>query len=354
MPTKKFGEIYSRPDSPHLWIWYYDAAGNRKQESTKTTDKKLAREILQSRVSEFHRLREGLKTKSDMPYKHFSEDFLKHYKARYGFETVKSHTSAVNQFGRFLKLVEISRLSEITPEVIEKYVTFLRSDLKRKANTCNNHLKNIHTQFTYAIKCGLVDKNPAHGCQKIEVNDAAKKGALSRDDYKKLLKTTQKECPFYYPIFYTFIHTGLRFTELINLKWSNIDFKGQVLWIQKPKGKKRPDYVSIHGGVIKVLKALPQKSEYVFINEQGEHFGHRTRKIIRHLQDVLKKAEITSISTLHELRHTYCSYLFTMGLNPREVQRAMRHSDLSITEQYAHIFAPEYNKKIARLERLDR
>jgi len=74
MPTKKFGEIYSRPDSPYLWIWYYDAIGARKHESAKTDDKKLAREILQSRITEFHRLREGIKTKTDMPYKHFSED----------------------------------------------------------------------------------------------------------------------------------------------------------------------------------------------------------------------------------------------------------------------------------------
>ena len=141
---------------------------------------------------------------------------------------------------------------------------------------------------------------------------------------------------------------------MISLKWQDIKFEEKVLWVMKPKGKKDPDSISMHDGVIKVLKSIPQRGEYVFTDEQGRPFGYRSRKIIRRLQNVLKKAEITSIRTLHELRHTYCSYLFAVGLNPREVQAAMRHSDLSITEKYAHVFTPEYNKKIGRLGRIYR
>ena len=299
-------------------------------------------------------MREGLKITSDIPYKHFSEEFLKHYKARYGPETVKSHTSVVHEFERFMGLIGLMRLSDITPAVINRYITYLREVKKNKANTCNNHLKNLRTQFSFAIKNGLTDKNPGQGCQKVEVNDANKKGALSQDEYQKLLKFTKREYPSYYPIFYVFLHTGLRFTELISLKWQDIKFEEKVLWVMKPKGKKDPDSISMHDGVIKVLKSIPQRGEYVFTDEQGRPFGYRSRKIIRRLQNVLKKAEITSIRTLHELRHTYCSYLFAVGLNPREVQTAMRHSDLSITEKYAHVFTPEYNKKIGRLGRIYR
>ncbi len=124
----------------------------------------------------------------------------------------------------------------------------------------------------------------------------------------------------------------------------------------KPKCKKKPDYISIHDGLTKVLQPLKEhaKNEYVFTKEDGEPFGFRTRKIIRRLKAALGKAGISSISTLHELRHTHCSYLFNAGLNTREVMEQMRHSEMRTTEGYAHIFRPQMNKNISKLQRLDR
>lgn len=355
MPTRKFGDVYKRTDSSFLWIWYYDASGKRKHESTQTTDKNVAREILRSRITEFDQLRHGMKPVSDMPYEHFSEEFLRHYKARYPYETYKSHKSAVNIFTEFLESADITRLAEITPAVINRYITYLRETKGNRANTCNNHLKNLHTQFNFAIKNGgLMKTNPAKDCQKVEINDAKKKGALSVEEYQRLLDVTKKKYPFYYPIFYTFLHTGLRFTELISLKWEDIDWKAKTLWVMKPKGKKKPESISIHDSLIKTLQSLPKRGDYVFTDEDGNPFCARTRKMIRRLKEILKEVNITSISTLHELRHTYCSQLFRVGLNPREVQRQMRHSELGVTEGYAHIFMPEYNKKIERLQRLDK
>lgn len=355
MPTKKFGDVYKRLDSPFWWIWYYDASGKRKYESTQTDDEDVAREILRSRITEFDQLRHGMKPVSDMPYKHFTEDFLKHYKARYPYETYKSHKSVVNEFTRYLESLSITRLSEITTAVINNYVTYLRNTKGSRANTCNNHLKNLHTQFSFAIKNGgLMKTNPAKDCEKVEVDDSIRKGALSAEEYQRFLDVTKKRHPFYCPIFYTFLHTGLRFTELISLQWEDIDWKAKVLWVMKPKGKKKPEPISIHDSLVRTLQALPKRSDYVFTDEDGNPFGARTRKIVRRLKDILKEANITSINTLHELRHTYCSQLFRVGLNSREVQRQMRHSELDVTEGYAHIFMPEYNKKIERLQRLDR
>ncbi|MBP7055684.1 MAG: site-specific integrase [Candidatus Omnitrophica bacterium] len=290
-----------------------------------------------------------------MPYKHFSEGFLRHYEARYPYETYKSHKSAVNEFTKFLESSGITRLSEITTAVVNNYVTYLRTTKGDRANTCNNHLKNLQTQFNFAIKNGgLMKNNPAKDAKKVEINDAKKKGALSAEEYQRFMEVAEERHLFYYPIFYTFLHTGLRFTELISLRWEDIDWKAKTLWVMKPKGKKKPEPISIHDSLIKTLQSLPKRGDYVFMDEDGKPFCARTRKLVRRLKDILKEAGITSISTLHELRHTYCSQLFRVGFNPREVQRQMRHSELGVTEGYAHIFMPEYNKKIDRLQRLDK
>ena len=300
-------------------------------------------------------MRHGMKPASDMPYKHFSDGFLRHYEARYPYETYKSHKSVVNEFTKFLESSGITRLSEITTAVINNYITYLRSTKGNRANTCNNHLKNLYTQFSFAMKNGgLVTTNPAKDCKKIEIDDSKKKGALSAEEYLRFLDCAKKKYPFYFPVFYAFLHTGLRFSELINLKWEDVDWEGKVLWIMKPKGKKKPETISIHDSLIKTLQSLPKRGDYVFTDEDGNPFCARTRKIVRRLKDILKEADITSISTLHELRHTYCSQLFRVGFNSREVQRQMRHSELGVTEGYAHIFMPEYNRKIDRLQRLDK
>jgi len=356
MTAKKFGDLYIRKDSSVWWMWYYDAKGKRRQESAKTADKELARKKLLTRITEYQTLRTGEKAVSDIPYSHFADEFLKHYKARYPYETFKSHKSAINVFTGFLNFTGINLLSEITTAVVDKYVTYLREFKGNRANTCNNHLKNLYTQFSFAISHNLMKDNPAKGCKKVEVNDAKKKGALSPEEYQKFMKIAKRIYPYYYPIYYTFIHTGLRFTELIKLKWQDIDFENKVLWIMQPKCKKKPDYISVHDGLISILEGLKKKSkgEYVFTTEDGSPFSIRTRKIIRRLKEILKKANITGISTLHELRHTHCSLLFNAGLNTREIMDQMRHTELRTTEGYAHIFKPEANKKIKKLERLDR
>ena len=348
------GKVYKRDKSPFLWVKYYDAAGKRCRESTGTADKYIATQFLKQRIAESDGLRVGIKPVKTITYQEFGKDFLDHYKARYPYQTFKSHRSIVNEFQRFINLIGVSALSEITPTIIDKYITYRREIKKNRANTCNNHLKNLYTQFGHAIHKGLIDKNPAKGCAKVEINDARAKGALSKDEMRRFLETAKRDYPFYYPMFYTFLYTGLRYTELISLKWADIDFKNGVLWIMKPKGKKKPDYISIHDGLVALLGALPRQREYIFANERGEPFVERSRKMIRRLKDILKKAGIKSISTIHELRHTYCSQLFSLGFNPREVQRQMRHSDLGITEGYAHIFKPEYNAKIKLLETLDK
>ena len=121
MSVLKFGKIYKRQDSPFFWIWYYDANGKRHRESAQTNNIKVAEEILRSRILEYQSLRNGIKTVSDMPYEAFSEEFLRHYKARYPYETFKSHRNVVNEFKRFLNLLGITKLSEIQTPIINKY-----------------------------------------------------------------------------------------------------------------------------------------------------------------------------------------------------------------------------------------
>ena len=352
------GEVYLRKDrkGPFYWMKYYDAAGKRRRQSTGTTDKKLAEKILIGRIKEFDSLRNGIKHSSDMPYSVFGNEYIAHCKARYPFETVKSYTSAINEFNKYLNCIGISKISEISTPLINRYIEHRRVSIGNKTNTCNNHLKNLHAQLQFAISEKLLTENPADKVKKLEVNDMEEKKALSKDEYQAIMQEIKQRYPFYYPIFYVYFHTGLRFTELVKQKWDDILWEQSVLRVTKPKGKKRVenDYISLHQGVIKVLKSLPKRNPiYVFTDEKGNQFGPRTRKFIRRLQTIAEELKIKNVN-LHTTRHTFCSQLFAIGLTLPEVQAQMRHTEISTTQKYSHIFRPQMNKKMEKLRMLDK
>lgn len=357
MPIQKFGDIYARKDSPFLWIWYYDACDKRRHESTQTQDRALAMKILRSRVAEYSQLRGGVKEISDMPYAGFGEQYLRHCGARFSSETIKSYKTTIDEFQRFLDKEGLSRLSDIDKALIDRFITYRRMDRNNKSTTCNNYLKNLHAQGEYAKKQNLTKDNwLPERYEKVPVNDAKEKKALSKDEYQSIMKEIKKRYPFYYPIFYAYIHTGLRFTELIKQEWKDTYLDQGFLRVTKPKGKKNVenDNISLHEGVIEILKKLEgRNAQYVFVDEKKNPFSQRTRKFIRRLQKIANDLGIKDVN-LHTTRHTFCSQLIAMGGSLSDVQAAMRHSEARTTQKYIHKYNPQFNKTISKLRGLDR
>ncbi len=332
-------------------------------------DKSLAREILRSRISEFEGLRSGVKVISDMPYNAFGEMWIKQVKARLSPETFKSYNTSVNELGKYLNGRGLSRLSDIDKGVVDDFITERRTDqrdkktgkLIRKANkatTCNNYYKNLHVQFEFAVERKLMLTNPLPPkYNKVPVTDVKEKKALSKEEYQRVMATIKKRYRFYYPIFYVYFHTGLRFSELINQEWQDILWEHSAMRVTKPKGVKNLDNyppLPIHSGVMETLMALPKKHpQYIFTDEGGRPFGRRTRKFIRRLQKIAADLGIDDVD-LHTTRHTHCSQLFDKGLSMPEVQSQMRHTEMRTTQKYAHIYRPQLSKKIEKLKSLDR
>ena len=353
MPIQKFGDVYKRVDSPFLWIWYYNAANKRKCESTQTQDRALAMKILRSRITEFSELRSGVKEVSDMPYSDFGELYLKHCKARFTQETIRSYNTHIKVFQRFLASEGLSRLSDIDKALMDRFITDRRCK-GNKANTCNSYLKNLHAQFEFAKEQRLISENPLPAkYEKVPVTDAKEKKALSKEEYQRIMAVIKKRYPFYYPIFYVYFHTGLRFTELIKQEWKDTFLDEGFMRVTKPKGKKRTenDAISLHSGVIEVIRKLKGRhAQFVFVNERKELFSQRTRKFIRRLQKVANELEIKDVN-LHTTRHTFGSQLIDSGATLAEVQSALRHSDVRATQAYIHSFKPSVNRAIDRLRR---
>lgn len=129
--------------------------------------------------------------------------------------------------------------------------------------------------------------------------------------------------------------SGLRLSELLNLKREDIDFERNILRVNKGKGKK--DRITIISESLKIdlLKYYSKedfKTRYVIEGRKGKY----SKKSV---QEVLKKAGISIKTNIHPhmLRHSFATHLLEQGVDIRYIQKLLGHSDVRTTEIYTHV-----------------
>ena len=136
---------------------------------------------------------------------------------------------------------------------------------------------------------------------------------------------------------------GLRASEIINIKWENIDFKRNVIHIKAAKGKK-DRIVMLSPKVKKGLKSLGLWDGYVFNTIRGEKYSLRTIEKI--VENAAKKAGIKKKVTPHTLRHSFATHLLENGIDIRYIRDLLGHSDIKTTLIYTQVS----NKNLSKIK----
>ena len=137
---------------------------------------------------------------------------------------------------------------------------------------------------------------------------------------------------------------GLRISEIINLKWRDIDFDRNLIHLKRAKGKK--DRIVMLS--LKVKEALmnltPNKDGYVFLTNRGGKYTQRTiQKII---ENAAMKVGLRKSISPHTLRHSFATHLLENGTDIRYIQDLLGHSDISTTLIYTKVS----NKNICNIK----
>jgi len=139
--------------------------------------------------------------------------------------------------------------------------------------------------------------------------------------------------------------TGLRVSELVNLKVGDLNFEEKTGWVRKGKGNKDRLFV-MSGAVMNEIKdylAMRGKdNEYVFSKTKPL----TTRNIQKIIKGAKTRAGISKKTTPHTLRHSFATHLLENGTDIRTIQVMLGHSSLSTTQVYTHI-SSEQLKKVA-------
>ncbi len=156
---------------------------------------------------------------------------------------------------------------------------------------------------------------------------------------------------------------GLRVSELVNLKMSNLYAEEQMLQVIGKGDKER--WVPINEHALRLLEdyllhvrshvpVKPGEEKYVFLNRRGHHL---TRQMVfMFLKDAVAAAGINKTVSPHSLRHSFATELVQNGADLRAVQEMLGHESISTTEIYTHLtretlrntiaaFHPHYAKK---------
>ncbi len=234
-------------------------------------------------------------------------------------------------------------LKKIKSHEIEQYIAFLFNQ-KLKSNTVNRKISALKAFFIYLYKRGLIEDNPVGDIQTPK-QEKKLPISISENDVEILLNAPKEDSfigsrdKAMLELLYA---TGIRVSELINLKFSDIDLSRSIIKVLGkgskerlvPFGESANEYLRIYFER-RLERNINRSIQNIFVNTRGikisrEAFWHRIK---------IYSKEIPSNINIspHTLRHAFATHLLNRGADLRSVQLLLGHSDLSTTQIYTHI-----------------
>lgn len=278
------------------------------------------------------------------------EEFPKYSKINHAPNTYERYRGILDNFKSFLATRPyINKISHLDPKLFEDFKHF-RKEGKTGDKTVNIELQMLRGMFNLAKKWGYCQNNPTDGITFFRITKTQEPRFLSKEECAKLLDNCGNEL---YPVFFTFLNTGMRRGELLNLEWKDIDFERKRIKIRakenwEPKTSER--YIPMNDNLIRALKKHKgnTKNSLVFTGNKGEkiHRNELRKELIR----ITKKCGFPDVTKLHSLRHTFASHLVMNGVDLPTVKKLMGHSDIETTMIYSHLADEHVDKAVEKLE----
>jgi len=229
-------------------------------------------------------------------------------------------------------------VKELNHQKIQKFLAERMEEKGLTAATRNRHLAHLSSMFNKGKEWGLVTDNPAQGIKPLRENGARTR-FLDKEEIQLLLNASSKG---FRPILITALHTGMRKGEILNLMWSDVDFKNRIITIQDSKsGKKR--MLPMDDTVCEALSLLPTRFQRGYVFPSPVKAGKPRFGVQRQFGNAVKKADIHNFR-FHDLRHTFASHLVMSGVDLMTVKELLGHATLTMTMRYSHL-APDHRMR---------
>jgi len=282
---------------------------------------------------------------NDLTFSKFAEKFYiphaKMHKKTWKEDQYKLDRQIIPAFGDY-------RLSSITARDIS---TFLTEQKERTSSTTANHYATlIKRMFNLAVKWGLLEKSPATSLDKFKEKPFRER-YLTKEELPRFLKALEElEDGLSKAAISLLLTTGMRRGEALSLQWHQVKLNEKRLFLPNTKnGKSRSIILNDRAlSVLNTLKAAKDNSD----RTKGSDYLFPSRSCARkpHINDLRipfnKTCEAAGIEGLrvHDLRHSFATLALQGGASLYDVSKLLGHSDVSMTQRYAHMLDDSLQK----------
>ena len=258
---------------------------------------------------------------------------------RFSVHTITSYSNDINQFFLFL-----SEEYKITSELLEVNFQIVRSWIASlleqgvTPRSVNRKISTLKTFFKFLIREGVIQESPM---LKVVAPKSKKRLPLfvEEDQIESLLNGVEFDDGFIGErdklIIELFYVTGIRLSELINIKISDLNFDNNIVKVLGKRNKER--LIPLSARIVKELQFFIENyniDNYLFTNLGGTKVY--TKLVYRVVNKYIGKISSINKKSPHILRHTFATHMLNNGADINAIKELLGHANLSATQVYTH------------------
>ena len=270
------------------------------------------------------------------------DEFLRYLLIDKGYSnnTIDSYKNDLNKFLSYVKDIDINNVELV------KIKDFIKeeNDENKSEKSISRIISCLKSFYKFLLIEKIVEYNPMDSIYMPKISKSLPK-ILTEEDVLKLLDINLTDSYSYRnkAMLELMYATGIRVSELVNLKLQDIDLSEDIIRTFGKGSKERvipigdyaKEYMIKYLNDYRPLMLKRKLSEYVFLNNHGNKMTRQGFfKIIKKI--AIEKGIKQELSP-HTIRHSFASHLLKYGADLRTIQELLGHSDISTTQIYTHI-----------------
>jgi len=270
------------------------------------------------------------------------EEFLRYLLIDKGYSsnTIESYK---RDLIKFLEYNKNKNINNITIEELKEYVKKLSKD-KLNEKSISRNISCLKSFYKFLVIENIIESNPAETLYIPKIKKSLP-NILTEDEVISLLDINLTDSYSYRnkAMLELIYSTGLRVSELVNLKLSDIDLNEDIVRTVGKGSKERvvpigefaSESLKIYINNYRSSMLKKYNNDYLFLNNHGNIMTRQG--FFKIIKNIAKEKGINKDLSPHTLRHSFASHLLKYGADLRTIQELLGHSDISTTQIYTHI-----------------
>lgn len=271
---------------------------------------------------------------------------------KYSDKTIENYKLDLELFIKYLDNNDIKNFKQVDYDFLRKYLVYLSNEKKYSNKTISRHISALHTFFNYLLDENIIQTNYMNliNAPKKEIRLPVYLNINDLEELYESVDTKSKVGKRDILILELFYSTGIRLSELVNIKMKDINFQEKKIKILGKGSKER--YVLYGNTCSDFLENyingtrnyyLKESNEYLLLSQRGKRLTPAGIEYI--IDKILKQSSLNTKITPHVLRHTFATHMLNDGADLMTVKELLGHSNLSTTGIYMHVSKEHLRKE---------